>query len=45
MQPAQAIWNEYKKLMDGIEKTKDLSDENAKELAKAIEDFKTSSSY
>jgi hypothetical protein len=31
--------------VDDIEKTKDLSDENAKELAKAIEDFKTSSSY
>jgi F-type H+-transporting ATPase subunit alpha len=37
--------SKYKKLVDDIEKTKDLSDENAKELAKAIEDFKTSSSY
>ena len=37
--------SKYKKLMDDIEKNKDLSDENAKELAKAIEDFKTSSSY
>ena len=37
--------SKYKKLMDDIEKNKDLSHENAKELAKAIEDFKTSSSY
>ena len=37
--------SKYKKLIDDLEKTKDLSDENAKELVKAIEDFKTSSSY
>jgi hypothetical protein len=40
------LWRQYiKKLINDLEKTKDLSDENAKELSKAIEDFKTSSSY
>ena len=37
--------SKYKKLIDDIEKTKELSDANVKELVKAIEDFKTSSSY
>jgi F-type H+-transporting ATPase subunit alpha len=35
----------YKKLMDSIETNKDLSDEDAKNLSKAIEDFKSSSSF
>jgi F-type H+-transporting ATPase subunit alpha len=37
--------SKYKKLIDDIEKTKELSDANVKELVKAIEDFKASSSY
>ena len=35
----------YKKLIDSIEKNKDLSDDDAKNLSKAIEDFKSSSSF
>ena len=34
-----------KKIMDSINSTKDLSEDDAKALAKAIEDFKASSSY
>ena len=37
--------SKYKKLMDNIETSKDLSDEDSKALSKAIEDFKSSSSY
>lgn len=37
--------SKYKKIMDSINSTKDLSEDDAKALAKAIEDFKASSSY
>ncbi|MBL6685553.1 MAG: F0F1 ATP synthase subunit alpha [Methylophilaceae bacterium] len=37
--------SKYKKIMDIIESTKDLSEDDAKALSKAIEDFKSSSSY
>lgn len=37
--------SKYKKIMDSINSTKDLSEDDAKSLAKAIEDFKASSSY
>ena len=37
--------SKYKKIMDSINSTKDISEDDAKALAKAIEDFKASSSY
>ncbi len=37
--------SKYKKIMESINSTKDLSEDDAKALAKAIEDFKASSSY
>jgi len=37
--------SKYKKIMQDIEKTTDLSSDNEKALEKAIEDFKSSNAY
>jgi len=37
--------SKYKKIMQDIEKTADLSGDNEKALEKAIEDFKSSNAY